>query len=196
MASKVSICNSALIKLGANTITSLTEDSEEARKCNAIFSDVLDNLLQLHPWNFAIQRASLAKLSETPEYYFQYYFQLPTSPYCLQVIEVYNDPEYKIEGRKLATNEDDVKIKYIGRVTDMNILSPAFRECMAFYIARDLSDVMTGSGRQKTDYNALFEKSFKLAKLRDAQEDTPDEVNEGNWIETRNASKGYINYRR
>jgi hypothetical protein len=193
MASKVSICNSALIKLGANTITSLTEDSEEARKCNAIFEHVLDTLLQMHPWNFATYRATLAQLSETPEYRYQYYFQLPTSPYCLQVLEVYNKPEYKIEGRKLATDEDVVQIKYIGRVTDMNQLSPAFRECLAFYIARDLSDNMTGSGRQKNDYNSLFERYFKLAKLRDAQEDTPDDVENGSWIDCRIAGKSYLN---
>jgi hypothetical protein len=42
MASIVDICNGALNQLGATTILSLTEDSKNARLCNARYTQVRD----------------------------------------------------------------------------------------------------------------------------------------------------------
>ena len=56
MASEVDICNRALSKLGAARITSLTEDSVNARACNAMYESVRDAELRAHPWNFAMKR--------------------------------------------------------------------------------------------------------------------------------------------
>ena len=54
MATEVSICSNALRKLGDDPITSLTEDTERARLCNAFYNTARDSLLRSHPWNFAI----------------------------------------------------------------------------------------------------------------------------------------------
>ena len=88
MATEVSICSNALRKLGDDPITSLTEDTERARLCNAFYESSRDSLLRSHPWNFAITRATLAKLSSTPAYGFAYQYALPTDPYCLRVLEM------------------------------------------------------------------------------------------------------------
>jgi len=53
------ICNIALTTLGASTITDLTDDNERARKFNEVYSDIRDDLLYSHPWNFATKRAHL-----------------------------------------------------------------------------------------------------------------------------------------
>ena len=60
MASEVDIANRALQKLGAESIVSLTQDSENARACNLCYEPIRDAELRAHPWNFAIKRASLA----------------------------------------------------------------------------------------------------------------------------------------
>ena len=49
MASVVDICNGALNQLGASTILSLTEDSKNARLCNARYTQVRDSLFRSHP---------------------------------------------------------------------------------------------------------------------------------------------------
>ena len=59
MATEVSICANALRRLGDDPITSLTDDTERARLCNAFYEDARDACLRSHPWNFAITRASL-----------------------------------------------------------------------------------------------------------------------------------------
>jgi len=56
MATAVSICSNALRKLGDDPITSLTDDTERARLCNAFYEPTRDAVLRSHPWNFAIER--------------------------------------------------------------------------------------------------------------------------------------------
>ena len=118
--SKVDICNNALRRLGQNTIVSLSEDSPQARLCNQIYDSVRDSLLAEHPWNFAMERASLAQLSSTPDFGFDYEYQLPSD--CLRVWATDIEPEqvwvWQIEGGKLRTNADSVYILYIKREDD------------------------------------------------------------------------------
>ena len=59
MATEVSICSNALRQLGDDPITSLTDDTERARLCNALYPDARDSVLRSHPFNFSITRASL-----------------------------------------------------------------------------------------------------------------------------------------
>ena len=45
MASEVGICSNALRKLGDESITSLTDNSDRARLCNNIYPEVRNELL-------------------------------------------------------------------------------------------------------------------------------------------------------
>lgn len=112
MASKIEIINHALALIGGSRITSLSELTQEATIMSTVYETVRDELLRSHNWNFAIKRASLAKLSETPAFEFKAYFQLPAD--CLRVIRTDDMAKsHKIEGRKLATDASAIKIKYI-----------------------------------------------------------------------------------
>lgn len=185
MSSKVSISNQALVRIGVDTISSLMENSEQARLCNLIFSQNLDYLLQLYPWNFALVKASLAQSSTDPLYGYANAFQLPTDPYCLQVVEVENDYTYKIEGRLLLTNEPFVNITYIKRVTDINELSALFIETMVFYLASQLCLPLTNDKGINNDMQTKFQMALQKARLRDAQEDTAKTMRESSWVSVR-----------
>lgn len=185
MASKVGITNRALAAIRVPAITSLTEDSDPARKANTFFDDSLDYLLTLHPWNFNTYRTSLARLTTTPEWEWQYEFSLPTNPYCLKVEKVYNEIDYSIEERKLLADADTVKIKYLGRISDMNLLPATFRECLAYYLASLLASAVVGSAQVQTNMERKFIWAFGKAKARDAQEGTPQRRKQGKWIDAR-----------
>lgn len=60
MTSVIAICNGALSRLGAKTISDLSENSPEARGCVLHFDDGLRALLRQHPWNFATVQRALA----------------------------------------------------------------------------------------------------------------------------------------
>ena len=70
--------------------------------------------LDLIPWNCLIKRIQLAKDSAAPVIEYSNQFTLPSD--CLRVLKIHNgttdsiksDMEYKIEGRKIKTNEGTI----------------------------------------------------------------------------------------
>jgi len=182
MATEVSICSKALRLLGDDPITSLTDDSERARLCNSLYGDARDYLLRSHPWNFAITRASLAQLSDSPAYQYSYQYALPTDPYCLRVLSMeYEDYIFKVEnfateGRVLLTDESTAKILYIARITDTNRFDPMFTDLLATKLALDLAYPVTNSVNLMAQVQKLFERRLSDARSIDGQEGFIDDL--------------------
>jgi len=187
--STISICNNALRKIGANVITSLEQDTEEAKACKSIFQETLDEMLAQYKWNFAMCRSRLARLDSTPAFEYEYEYQLPTDPYCLTIRKVVNASdnviEYKIEGRKLLTDTDGVYILYTKRVTDMNELTPLFKSALIYNLASSLAMTLAEDTATSNTMYQKHELVLRRARAQDAQEGTPDELAEGSWITCR-----------
>ena len=60
----VDVCNLALIALGQQTITALSDENENARRCNKVYEPVRNALMESHPWNFAIKRSTLVNITK------------------------------------------------------------------------------------------------------------------------------------
>ena len=142
MASVVQICNSALNQLGASSITALTENSKNARLCNERYETIRDAVFRSHPWNCLIKRVQLAKDTDTPAWGFTSQYTLPAD--CLRVLQIRDyASDYKIEGRKLLINEDEVFLIYSAQITDVNELDVLLRETISAGIASDISYAIT-----------------------------------------------------
>ena len=182
MATEVSICANALRRLGDDPITSLTDDTERARLCNAFYSDARDAVLRSHPWNFAITRATLAQLSDTPAYGFNYQYALPTDPFCLRVLEMeYKDYIFKVEnvathGRVLLTDEGTAKILYIARITDTTLFDAMFVDTLTAKLAVDLAYPVTNSMQVQTNMQKLYQLKLSEARSIDGQEGFIDDL--------------------
>ena len=182
MATEVSICSNALRRLGDDPITSLTDDTERARLCNSFYEDSRDAVLRSHPWNFAITRASLAKLSTAPAYGFANQFALPTNPYCLRVLGMeYEDYIFKVEnvathGRVLLTDEATANIIYVARITDTNLFDAMFVDVLTQKLAVDLAYPVTNSTTLQTQMQKVFEKKLSEARSIDGQEGFIDDL--------------------
>ncbi len=189
MASDVGICNSALIKIGAKTITALTDGGKNANVCNAQYSKKRDELLRAHNWNFATARQKIAQLTSTPAFEFDYEYQLPSD--SLKVRGAYGNTDavgqivYKIEGRKLLTNAEEVYFKYTKRVTDVNDMPADFQEALSYLIAADLAVSIANSKSLKEQMEGGFRAALRKARSNDAIEDTADEIPDGDWITDR-----------
>jgi hypothetical protein len=192
--SNVHICNEALTLLGASTIISLTAATENARRCNMIFGPTRDALVRKHRWRFAINRATLARSSDAPAYGYDYAFQLPTDPYCLRVLELYEErddgADWQIEGRTLATDSDTARIKYLGRVTDPNQFDESFREALVYELAAKLAIPITHSRTLGEDMRVQAEGKIAEAEEMNAIESYSDEDDlpiegEGDWVSER-----------
>lgn len=177
MSSKVSIANLALTILGADRITSLEDNLENARRITAIYDQCLEDVLRAHPWNFALVRQGLARLTTTPAFGYDYEYQLPGD--CLRVIEV-NDgtniiTDFKIEGRKLLTDNTEVKIKYIGNITDPNQYTSQFIFVFSSRLASEIAYAITNNKATAELLFNLYATRLQIAKETDAQES--DSVN-------------------
>ena len=176
MATEVSICSNALRRLGDSPITSLTEDSERGRLCNAFYEPSRDAILRSHTWNFAINRANLAKLSTSPAFEYANQFALPTDPFCLRVLKMeFEDYEFKIEnlagqGRVLLTDEGEAKIIYIARVTDPSLFDSMFVDVLTAKLAVDLAYPVTNSTTLQAQMQNLFERKLSEARSLDSTE--------------------------
>ena len=187
MPSVVDICNEALDLLGAATITSLTQNSKEARLCNRNYELVRDAVLRAHPWNVAVTRANLAQDATAPAFGFTYQYTLPTDPFCLRVLSFWDsnvdndiaaydsNVMYKIEGRKILSNEGTCNIIYIGRVEDTEQFDSLLSSAIAHRLAAETAYAITGSGTVAQTMNALYEQRLREAKSIDAMEGYPEQ---------------------
>jgi len=169
VASKISICNRALIYIGGNSISSIDEGSREANLCKAVFDDVRDEVLQMHPWDEARARQELAQLSDAPAFGYSYKYNLPTDPYCLKVLTLNEDTygqsaAFTVEGRELLTDEDTAQITYTSRLTDPRKFSPLLATTIAAALGAAIALKLSTS-------TSLAETAFKfyIAKLAEAR---------------------------
>lgn len=103
MATSLSICNSALIKLGAEVITALSDNNKRAKLCNAQYETIKNKILKSHLWNFSIKRAQLSADISVPTWGFNSAFVLPSD--YLRIVEVRYDYKYAVEGNLLLLEE-------------------------------------------------------------------------------------------
>jgi len=197
MASVVDICNEAMDLLGAATITALTENSKEARLCNRGYERVRDSVLRAHPWNVAITRKQLPADSETPAFGFNYQFTLPTDPFCLRVLSLHNanvdssvaaydsQAMFKVEGRKILTDEETCRIVYVGRVVDTEQYDSLLSSTIATKLAAETAYAITGSTSVSQQMFAIYQERLREARSMDAAEGIPDKIIADDFINIR-----------
>lgn len=169
MASVVDICNGALNQLGASTILSLTEDSKNARLCNARYTQVRDYIFRSHPWNCLQKRVQLPADTDTPAWGFSYQYTLPSD--CLRLLRILDyDSDYKVEGRKIVTNNSSMKILYVARIEDPNEYDELLRETLSAALAADIAYAVTSSNPLTANMYNLLKDKLKEARFVDATE--------------------------
>lgn len=79
--SRIEICNRALSRIKAATITSVDENTLSARECRRFYPEVLGDMLEGdHDWSFANRRVRLALLATNDrEQEWLYAYQLPAN---------------------------------------------------------------------------------------------------------------------
>jgi hypothetical protein len=189
MASVVSICNNAIIRVGGKTITSLNDLTNEAKACRTLYEDVRNAVFREHPFNCVMARASLNELSTTPAFGFDHQYQLPID--CLRVVSLNEDnyplvrnglpymgtdeqKRFRIEGRRLLTDEGEANILYIRKVEDPNQYDPLLLDAIASRLAAEIAFPITRNAQLVTSmWNSYYTK-FGIARSSDGMEGTID----------------------
>ncbi len=178
------IINDALGLIGARRITLLSSGEPNANFALCFYAALRDDLLRTAHWRFATERANLAQDPVTPAFEFAFQYTLPpdliklreynganTDSTNLTLFERSQIPRFKVEGRKLLTNDGEVKIVYTKRITNPSLFDPMFFQTLSTWLASKLADAIT-KDREKSDslVKQALEILLPMAAAVDGQE--------------------------
>lgn len=167
MASETDLLNDALSQCGATPITAIDDGSINANHCQRFYPPLRDALLRMHHWNFALKWVQLAQDVTPPVAEFAYAYTLPAD--CLKVVNyggsataisslslIFPDSgirvvtRYKVQGRKLVSNDGTVYIQYLRRVTNPDEWDAGFYQAVSTWLASKLAMAITKDIRLST----------------------------------------------
>lgn len=115
----ISICSDALLMLGAKSIASFNDGTDESNIADRLYPNVRDSALMLYPWSFAYKKVALSRLVTTPATEWRYEFQLPgdrlgnpRAAFTTSDAGARPFKEWEIIGDKLMADELTVFIDY------------------------------------------------------------------------------------
>ena len=140
---EVNICNLGLGWMGANLITSLDDETTEARLCKVNYPFARDAVLEMRDWTFACSRQIIAPEQENPEFGYGAKFLLPGK--CIRVRRVSDEPDFtntsfmwEKEGRSILCDAGQIYVKFIERIVDPTYFSPSFAQAVAARLGMEL----------------------------------------------------------
>jgi len=182
--SSVDICNKALNRLGCRIITSLTEQSQEAIRCNLVFSQCREAVLRDYPWGFANMITTLAAISNDTVPGWDYVYAYPSNCVCIR--KLFEDataqnpvaadhdevltPTTKV--RALVCDITPAYVQYTYSTSDTSLFDPVFVEALALRVAFEVAFALTGN-------DALVQSTQKeyIIKISEARKLDSDERN-------------------
>lgn len=188
MASETDLLNDALSMIGASPIAAIDDGSVAANHCQRLYPALRDGLIRAHHWNWAMARVQLAQDATAPPFEFAYQYALPAD--LLKIVEyngatpnsstsIYADytqkpvSRYVIEGRKLLTNDGEVKIVYLRRITNPDEWDALFYQVVAAWLASKLASAITKDERKaKAKLEEAMGLLLPMAMAVDGQEGT------------------------
>ena len=175
------ICNLALAYLAKGRITSLTQNTEEARQCAMHYDHCRKLLLRSYRWGFArrIEKLALSALT-IPGWEFVYGY--PSD--CLIVRFVFEKEGAAkkevdlnqfdisdVDGVKvICTDVEQAWCEYTEDVVEVAKMTEEFVEALARYLAASMAMVITGNGELMNTNYQLMQAALNQAQVEAARE--------------------------
>lgn len=189
MSVEVDICTSAMIKLGAEPIQSLLDDTKEARLCRLQYPKARDAILRSAPWSFALKRIQLSPVAEELTFGDGNKFQLPQD--CVKFVKLYagegyvSQDTYSIEGDFLISTLETIQGWYVSNDVEVEKFDPNFKEAVACALAADLAYAITQSNTLKQSLMQTAMLWVQEARSYNSQEITPENFRFDEFLDAR-----------
>lgn len=196
MASKLSIWNRALQKLGSEQLVNVTTSNKRARALDVAYEPVRDALLESYAWTFAKKFENIAA-DGTYSPAWRYANQYPLPSDCLAVLEVDTTYPYEVVLPKSAEGSTPAQpavftdysgslpVLYVAKVDNVSIYSGLFREYLATMLAYECCEEITQSSTKKQELARDLINLEKRAKAACAKQRSPEELEDGSWWDAR-----------
>jgi len=183
----VALASRALIRIGAAPITSFSDGTAQSEIAGALFGPVRDGLLSAYAWSFATGQVALSELGTPPLADFNKAFQLPND--FLRALSAGSGTKgrglrYRISRGALHTDSEDVVLTYIFR-SEEEEFPPYFDQALIARLSAEFVIPITeNTSRAETAFR-LAENEFKRARQIDAQQDTPNKIENFSLVDVR-----------
>ena len=198
MASKIFICNLALSNVGKANISSMTEDSAEARACNQFYDHTRDLLLQSYPWNFAGKTQALGQITNDKPGQWAYAYTRPTD--CLKVRWL--RPQYskdaprlteqqelsyphEVEGQSIYCDLSPAFLRFTFKLEDPSKYPPQFVDALSWHLAVRLAMPLVKDPKVRADAWQVATQTTGQAQMSDANEEQHSSDIESEFVEVR-----------
>jgi hypothetical protein len=175
----IAICSRALIRLGAQPISSFDDGSVESEICGALYAQSRDALLSAYGWSFATGQVELSALDETPSGEYRNVFALPNDYLRALTAGSGNGStsglDYRIMHGKLYCNSVTVLLTYIYRANESEF-PPYFDSILISRMAAELCIPLTENTSRFDTLMRLAETEFSRARQLDAQQHRPQRL--------------------
>lgn len=187
--SDIAICNMALGHIGrtAAAIQSFTEKSVEAKLCAAWYDQCRQEVLEIHDWTFARQRATLVLHSDAPPVEWSFRYQVPVNMLAFRrfwnpfsdVAHRFQDwvfsadvgdnipyeLELSLDGQSLTvlTNLPSAIGIYTQDIKIVSLFTPQFVNALAHYLAGKIAMGVTGKQSIADVENKAFQGALGAA---------------------------------
>jgi len=183
----VEICSVALVKIGANEITSFDDETFEADVARRLYEVTLRGLIASHPWHFSMAEAELEPVAESPIAGFSTVFALPAD--LLRIVSAGGSSrarglDYRLAGGRLHASSSRVVLRYQRRPETAGF-PPFFVQALIARLAAEFCLPITeGTSRADALYK-LAAAEHKVARLIDSQQAVPRAVEDFTLIAAR-----------
>lgn len=187
------VANSALTKVGATRIASLTSNTKEAQTINARIRATRDFVLKSHIWTFAKTHALLTSNASTvPSWAFVH--AQPTD--CLRLVEMRGPDDsglltnFEILGRSIYCNHDGISLRYIAKpaVADeaTDVYPEDFAEAWSCFLASDVSIALFDSADLRDTWFNQYNHQLRIARFNHSIEQPLQIIEANEWLQSRN----------
>lgn len=215
--SSTDICNFALTHIGRSSkpLTTLSENSIEARLCTIWYDQSRREALEIMDWSFARRRLTLALHADAPPDEWVYRYQLPSDMLSFLLIwnpfiginvpsgnlplgfwnslqgDLTNAVPYSLElsldgtQQTLLTNQQDAIGLYTADITDTSLFSMQFVNTLAHLIATRLAYPLTGKMGVKQDQQKDFVAALAAAAADNANQQVSRPPRDGYTVRAR-----------
>jgi hypothetical protein len=171
--SALALFSRALLKIGAQPISSLEEGTAEAEVAANLYPGARDALLSCHPWSFATGQMDLNRLKAVPVADHANAFQLPAG--LLRAISAGSGRgrgiTYRIQEGRLHADSVHVTLTYIFRPAESEF-PPFFASALVARLAAEFCLPLTENTSRAEMLQRLAEAELRQARLADSQQQT------------------------
>ena len=186
--SALDVASNALFLMGADSISSFTESTPEAKVANALYEDIVQSSFASHRWRFATRQATLTRLESEPAGRWGASYFIPSSVVTVTAVTVNDAPiEYDVYQNKINCDESETStliMDYVERVSESEWPS-YFTTAVEFSLASTFAITLARDASLAQLMDVKAQQLFTKARNIDSQQQTTRKLNTSRFIAQR-----------